>query len=154
MRLITAKLRTAPDSDASFEYLGVFTNKQPAPQEFECGRAFEHRPGDPFTLNYFISAEVDSALDLEIRKLRYRENYERMLEYENSGWYPMEVWLEITLEIGGTAQVLQSPGEHDVASDCPECLADIAEQQLDLLAPALKELHFSIKDVLELGLEI
>jgi hypothetical protein len=153
MKLITAKLMYEPDPAPDLSHLGYFTNRKPGEEEFEAGRVFKHKHHDPSTLDYFISAECP---EIELRKealALYKENYERIMEFDEGLWHMQTVRLEICVEIGGTRQVLTSPGQKNIPSDC-DCLGEVAEEELDLLEPALKELGFSVKEVLELGLEI
>lgn len=153
MKLITAKLVTQPDAYPDLSFLGSFTNKDPDEVLFYNGKAFVHRPNDPLTLNYFISADVDESLEDDIKRARYLDNYETMCAFDRNEWYMMFVQIVIRIQIGDTIQEIKSAGTGGIMSNC-DCLGELAEEELDSLALTLKELHFSVKDVLELGLEL
>ena len=157
MKLLTARLSIEHEKCADLLYLGYFTNQDPGQEAIDAGEAFEHKPNDPSTLDFFIPCDVGmTAMAMggqHCVKGILKENYERMLAHEAGEWYMTQIYLEIGIEIGGTVQKIVSDTSHNVPSDC-DCLGEYAEDMLDELAPVLTELGFSVQDVLELGLEV
>lgn len=155
MKLLTAKLIIEHESCPNLAYLGRFVNEDPGQRAITDSEAFVHKPKDSTTLKYFISSppRTDADRMLENIKELYRENYDRMLAYEYGDWHMVQIHLEIRIEIGGAVQKIVSETSHNVPSDC-DCMGEYAEDMLDELGPVLKKLGFSVKDVLEFGLEI
>jgi hypothetical protein len=157
MKLITAKLETTYSALPDFSDLGHYTNWKPDEIRFEKGSVFK-TPASvrrASRLKYFVCAVDQVADDLsdEEKRKEYMAQYERMLAYEQREWFMHDIWLELRIEIGGTLQAIVSRTVPNVPSDC-DCRGDYAEELLDELEPVLKELGFSVQDVLELGLEI
>lgn len=139
-RITLIKIKTIVDEYPDFSYLGEFSDKQ--------GRFAIKHSDDPGKYKYFNAENVENIKQA-------KENYKRMMQYENDEVSSMGIQAIADIQIGQKGDSclinhIESGGIYGIDSDSNE--GDIkaeGENQLSELKNVLLELGFSKKETSE-----
>lgn len=139
-------LKRVPDYDADLSYLGTFD-----PQA-QSDYAIAHEPDNNRTFNWFNPQNVEGDTPRNLRKYA-KQDYERMMAYENGHWHMMMVKAEAeiaTSEKGNSWLInkVSSGGLWGLESDSDESyFKEVEDEQMAELKDLLLELGFTAEDI-------